>query len=324
MLADGTHAITGNVSGAGTLDAHLVATGSVTVGGYLGTSGTPLATLSAPAGTLNVGSNWDVTTYTANSGTVAFTGTGTIFTSSAFYNLSKSTGGVTSYSAGIALSVGNNLTVSAGTLVLADIAGTQTVGGNVSGAAGTLDAHLVAGGHVLSVGGYVGTAGTTLANLLAPAGVLNVGGDVDISTSFTSDNGTVELSGATPANVAGLSFYNLIINKAAQAMTGDLHRGADGDQRADADGRDVGGRDAFHTYDCRSVELLGGAVHLHGWNLHDFTQPDCDSRDHHQGDRHRSVLQSDAGQRGEPGRRAAGLQQSDHHCRDAYAGRVRR
>ena len=219
VLADGTHAITANVSGAGTLDAHLVATGSVTVGGYLGTSGTPLATLSAPAGTLNVGSNWDVTTYTANSGTVVFTGTGTIFTSSAFYNLSKSTGGVTSYSAGIALSVGNNLTVSAGTLVLADIAGTQTVGGNVSGAAGTLDAHLVAGGHVLSVAGYVGTAGTTLANLLAPAGVLNVGGDVDIATSFTSDNGTVELSGATPANVAGLSFFNLIISKAAQAVT---------------------------------------------------------------------------------------------------------
>ena len=49
---------------------------SVTVGGYMGTSGAVLAALSAPAGTLNVGTNWAVTALTNNNGTVSFTGEG--------------------------------------------------------------------------------------------------------------------------------------------------------------------------------------------------------------------------------------------------------
>ena len=184
----------------------------------MGTTGTVLATLSAPGGTLNVGTDWDVTTFTSNNGTVAFTGTGTIYTSTGFYNLTKSTGGTTTYNTGAALSVANNLTVNTGTLVLVDIAGTQTVTGNVSGT-GTLNASAVASGHVLTVGGYVGTSGTTLATLSAPVGTLNVGGDMDVVTSFTNNNGSVVFDGATAASVNGLTFYDLTINKSALANT---------------------------------------------------------------------------------------------------------
>jgi len=45
---------------------------------------------------------------------VAFTGTGTIYSGTSFYNLSKSTGGTTSYNAGLGLSVAHDLAVSAG------------------------------------------------------------------------------------------------------------------------------------------------------------------------------------------------------------------
>ena len=68
------HTISANLYGAGTLDASAIAgANALTVGGYAGTSGTTLANLSAPAGTLNVGGDFDVaTTFTHNNGTVVF------------------------------------------------------------------------------------------------------------------------------------------------------------------------------------------------------------------------------------------------------------
>ena len=209
VLADNaaTQTVGLNLSGSGTLNASGILGGHVlSVGGYVGTSGNVLATLSAPVGTLNVGSDWDVTAFTSNNGTVAFTGTGTIYTSTGFYNLSKTTGGTTTYTAGAALSVANNLVVNTGTLVLADNAATQTVGVNLSGS-GTLNASGILGGHVLSVGGYVGTSGNVLATLSAPVGTLNVGTDWDV-TAFTSNNGTVAFT-ATGTIYTSTGFYNL-------------------------------------------------------------------------------------------------------------------
>ena len=85
------YVIDGNVSGAGTLDAHLVASGnSVTVGGYVGTSGAVLAALVSPRGHAERGGNWNVTALTYNNGTVSFTGAGphTLYAGANFYNLS--------------------------------------------------------------------------------------------------------------------------------------------------------------------------------------------------------------------------------------------
>ena len=172
------------------------------------TGGNALAALKAPAGAnaISVANDWDVTSYTTNLDTVAFTGTGTIYSSTAFYNLTKSTGGTTTYNAGAALSVANNLTVNTGTLTLADNAATQTVTGSVSGT-GTLNACGVLAGDSLSVGAYVGTTGTPLATLSAPVGTLNVGTNWNV-TSFTSNNGTVAFTG-TGTIYSSTAFYNL-------------------------------------------------------------------------------------------------------------------
>ena len=115
-LANENYSITGNVSGAGTLDASAVAGGnSLTVGGHVGTVGTVLASLSAPPGTLGVGGDWDVSSLTANGGTVAFVGGGThnLYGNPSFHNLSYTVaGGTLSFESGGVFGVGGAFTVS--------------------------------------------------------------------------------------------------------------------------------------------------------------------------------------------------------------------
>ncbi|WP_304242985.1 hypothetical protein, partial [Gracilinema caldarium] len=110
-LANFTQTIGGNVSGAGTLDASAITgANTLTVGGYIGTNGTPLETFSAPAGTsVSVGTNWNVTSFTHNGGTVIFTGTGTIYSGNTYNNLIFNSTGF--FLVSTPLNINNNLTV---------------------------------------------------------------------------------------------------------------------------------------------------------------------------------------------------------------------
>jgi hypothetical protein len=80
-LADytGTQTVGGSVSGAGTLNAAAISGSGhiLAVTGNLGTTGTAFTTLTAPAGTLTVGGNWNVTNLTSSGGTVEFDGSST-------------------------------------------------------------------------------------------------------------------------------------------------------------------------------------------------------------------------------------------------------
>ena len=102
-----------------------------------------------------------------------------------FYNLTLASGG----SLQSAVQATNNLTITAGTLTLN--ANNLTVGVNLTGG-GTLAA----------------TASETI----------TVGADFT-PTGFTRATSTVVLNTAAAASVSGLSFYNLTINKSAQADT---------------------------------------------------------------------------------------------------------
>lgn len=111
-----------NGSGGGwTLQDVLTTTNSITF---------TLGTLTTGGYNMNVGSSWTNNggTFTHGSNTVTFTGAGTIggTSSSTFYNLTKSTAGTSTL--GIAQTVSNDLTISAGTLSASSF--NLTIGGN--------------------------------------------------------------------------------------------------------------------------------------------------------------------------------------------------
>ena len=289
VLANFTQTIGGNVSGAGTLNASAVTgANSLTVSGYMGTTALAVGALSAPStAVLNVGSDWNVTAFTPNGGTVVFTGAGTVYSTTSFANLTVNNAGSTTANAAITVTgnlsltagtlamganglnvAGNitrtaglitstgtvtlngttaaqsadftastinnlvvdntsgtptvtlnntaaftwnaNLTLTAGTLVLANF--TQTIGGNVSGA-GTLNASAVTGANSLTVSGYMGTTALAVGALSAPStAVLNVGSDWNV-TAFTPNGGTVVFTGAGMV-YSTTSFANLTVNNA--------------------------------------------------------------------------------------------------------------
>ncbi|AEJ20634.1 autotransporter-associated beta strand repeat-containing protein [Gracilinema caldarium] len=226
VLANFSQTIGGNVSGAGTLDASSITGGNtLTVGGYMGTNGSPVGTLLAPTSTsVSVGTNWNVTNFTHNGGTVIFTGTGTIYSANTFNNLSITTGaGPETVNVSGTLTVANNLSVAVGhTLAVGNnvlsVTGTTTNGGTIT--LGNQSATF--GGLVTNAGGTLtGGSGTLNLNgginggtLTASSGTTNVGGDLTLG-SFTHNSGVVVFTGSCLLTSNGQRFYDLTIGAGA-------------------------------------------------------------------------------------------------------------
>ena len=89
-LGTGNLTVTGNVSGAGTLEG-----GSVTVdiGGDMGTPGVPIGSYTVITGTTYAGGNWNISgTFDPGAGSVVFDNAGTLSVNETFYNLTIQAG----------------------------------------------------------------------------------------------------------------------------------------------------------------------------------------------------------------------------------------
>ncbi len=157
------------------------------VGRNLSGAGTLTA---AAAEAITVGGNWDVAVFTAATSTVTFTGSSgagpfTVDTDgSSFYNLVLSGVGKT-YSQTDPASVTNDMTLTAGTWQ----SNSQSL---------DVDFHLTGAGTLTAAG----------------AEAITVGGDFT-PTGFNSATSTVTLDTATAGNLAGRTFYNLVLAKGA-------------------------------------------------------------------------------------------------------------
>lgn len=220
--------IGGNVRGPGTLDADAIAgANTLTVTGYMGTNGVPLGTLLAPtASTVNVGTDWNVTTFTSGNGTVAFTGTGDLYSGTAFFNLNKTTGGTTTLNLDVTAT--NTAMVSAGVLAMGihklGVTGSLTIsGGSLTHGNGALTcASLTVNG-----GTYDGTGAgslTVTGPITASSGSINLGGktvidvtNLSVTGGADSDFGTATVTAtgdliftSTGAHTAGTSVITLM------------------------------------------------------------------------------------------------------------------
>ena len=143
----------------------------------------PLGTLTL-VGTIRTTHNW---TYTAGivapgTSTVVFAGGTVTSAGMGFYDVTAN-GGTTTL--GSAMSVGHDLTVSAGTFTTS------------------------AGGFALSIGRNLSIAGTLQLNSSA----VSVGGDITLSGTFTAGTSTVTLNGSGGQSIGGpsaMTFYNLV------------------------------------------------------------------------------------------------------------------
>lgn len=182
VLSDGTsgHAINLNMAG-----------GTVTVAGSLTQSGGAAISCSG-TGTLIIGGNFNYSsgTFTAGNGTVNYNGAASQTVAGVNYNhlTINKTGGA---------AVANN---------------TLTVGGNLSVTAGELD--LNAG---LTLTGDLNTAAGTLVK--AGAANISLQGNWNNSGSFVPGTSTVVFAGSASQAVSATTFNNLTINKAAGTVT---------------------------------------------------------------------------------------------------------
>ena len=182
-----------NITAALTLTAGTWSTNGagLTVGTNLTGAGALTATASEA---ISVGGNWNVTTFTPSTSTVTFTGASgagpfTVTSNAQSFSTVVLNANTKTYQQSGAANITAALTLTAGTWNL-NGAG-LTVGTNVTGA-----------------GALTATASEAI----------NVGGGFTPG-SFTAVTSTVTLNGSTSGNLGGLSFYDLVINKAAQADT---------------------------------------------------------------------------------------------------------
>ena len=166
---------------------------------------------------ISVGGNWNIATLTPATSTVTFTGASgagpfTVTSNAQSFSTVVLNSGAVSYQQADAASMGAALTLSGGTW--SSNGKSLTVTGSLTGT-GTLTA----------------TASETI----------TVGASFT-PTTFNQSTSTVVLNTAAAANVSGLSFYNLTINKSAQADTVTSTGGAHGNQRADHDAGHMGRR----------------------------------------------------------------------------------
>jgi hypothetical protein len=203
-------AVSGYVyGGSGTLDADAIS-GTLTVNGYVGTTGNALGTLRAPtSGTVNVGTDWNVTSFVVTTAsTVAFTGTGTIYSGTAFHSLAKTTGGTTTLNTSVTAT--NTAAVSGGILALEnnDLGITSSLtlsGGELTHGTGTLSCASM----TVSGGTYTGTG----------AGALILGGVLNAS-SGSLNLGAKTVTGVTDFGLSGTAASDL--GTATVAMSGNL------------------------------------------------------------------------------------------------------
>jgi len=174
----------------------IIGTGTVTVAGSLTQSGGANVSFSA-AGVLNIKTDYLYSsgTFTAGTGLVQYTGTGSQTVAAILYNnltINKATG--------IALlnstsTVAGNLVVSSGEL---DVNATMTVTGNTTISSGAI--------------------------ITGDAVTLNIGGNWANSGTFNAGTGTVNMNGTGSQNISATTFNNLIVNKSSgtAVLTGNV------------------------------------------------------------------------------------------------------
>jgi len=245
VLASYAQTIGGSVTGSGTLDASAVASGTtLTVSGSVGSSGTALTALVAPAGTLSVGgSAWNVGTFTSSSGTVAFMGTGTMYSGTSFYNLTRiGASSTTTVNSGITIVVSNSITLSSGTLALSGSGGlsasglafTVPTGVTVTVGTGTfvVGAMMVSGGSFAQTGNNATASGgpytQSVAGLTVSGGTCqldsgNAGGSLTVGGGIMQSGGTLSLGSksvsATTMSVSTSGSTDLALGSAAVTLS---------------------------------------------------------------------------------------------------------
>ena len=174
-------------------------TGSWSAGGTVTATGS----LTLTAGTLAMGANGLALAgnITRTSGVITSTGTVTL------------NGSTAAQSVDFTSSTLNNLTVNNSFVTAPQVMAAQpiTLGGSLALTLGTL----ALGANALTAGGSISGAG---ALTTSGSQTITVGGSFT-PAAFTAASSTVTLNTAAPANVSALSFYNLVISKAAQADT---------------------------------------------------------------------------------------------------------
>ncbi|HVO39284.1 MAG TPA: DUF2341 domain-containing protein, partial [Spirochaetia bacterium] len=169
---------------------------SLGVGGNLTGAGTAALTATASEA-ISVGGNWNVTSFTPATSTVTFTGA----SGAGPFTV---TSNAQSFSTVVLNAGGKTYQQAAGVNGVANMAALTLTAGTWS-----------TNGETLTVSGSLSGGGSLVATA---SEAINVGADFTPG-SFTPANSTVTLNGATAASVSGLTFYNLVINKAAQVDT---------------------------------------------------------------------------------------------------------
>ena len=187
-----TLGVTGTTTIAGILRFDNTTVKTVTLGGNLSGAGTIDMSGGALSHILTLnGANNAITTFTAGSGSVIYSGAGAqqIFAGT-YNNLTTQTNSSTRTIQGN-ITVNNNLSVSAGTLSFGNLLRTITVNGNLSGA-GTIDMSSSGLAHVLTLNG---------AN--------------NAISSFTAGSASVIYSGSSVQQIFSGTYNNLTLNNAA-------------------------------------------------------------------------------------------------------------
>jgi len=165
----------------------VIGTGTVTVAGSLTQSGGANVNFSA-AGTMNIKTDYLYSSgaFTAGTGLVQYTGTGSQTVAALSYNnltINKATGIALLNSA---TTVAGNLVVSSGEL---DVNATMTVTGNTTISPGAI--------------------------ITGDAVTLNIGGNWANSGIFNAGTGTVNMNGTGTQNISATTFNNVIVNKSS-------------------------------------------------------------------------------------------------------------